>query len=114
MALAIGFLITATAGTGPASAETVLAQTASNLRDIALDSSLAWDLLESLTVEVGPRFAGTPGDRAAVAWAEAKMRELGLENVRTEPVTVPRWARGEARGRIVAPYPQQTVLIALR
>jgi Zn-dependent M28 family amino/carboxypeptidase len=113
MALAIGFLITATAGTGPASAETVLAQTASNLRDIALDSSLAWDLLESLTVEVGPRFAGTPGDRAAVAWAEAKMRELGLENVRTEPVTVPRWARGEARGRIVAPYPQQTVLIAL-
>lgn len=112
-ALAIGSLIATIACVEPVSAETAIAQTASKLRDAALDSPIAWDLLESLTVEVGQRFAGTPGDRAAVAWAEAKMRELGLENVRTEPVTVPRWVRGEARGGIVAPYPQEAMLIAL-
>ena len=112
-ALAVGSLLMALTGVRTVSAETALEQTAARLRDRALTSPIAWQLLESLTVEVGQRFAGTSGDRAAVAWAEAKMRELGLENVRTEPVTVPRWVRGEARGRIVAPYPQELMLIAL-
>ncbi len=112
-ALAIASLVAAIAGINSASAETALERTAEKLRDRALESPIAWQLLESLTVEVGQRFAGTAGDRAAVAWAEAKMRELGLENVRTEPVTVPRWVRGEGRGRIVAPYPRELKLIAL-
>lgn len=112
-ALAVVSLLMALTGVRTVSAETALEQTAARLRDRALTSPIAWQLLESLTVEVGQRFAGTSGDRAAVAWAEAKMRELGLENVRTEPVTVPRWVRGEARGRIVAPYPQELMLIAL-
>jgi len=112
-ALAVGSLLVALTGVRTVSAETTLERTAARLRDRALASPIAWQLLESLTVEVGQRFAGTSGDRAAVAWAEAKMRELGLENVRSEPVTVPRWVRGEARGRIVAPYPQELMLIAL-
>ncbi|MCP4201581.1 MAG: M28 family peptidase [bacterium] len=97
----------------PVSAGIALEPTAAKLRDRALDSPIAWELLESLTVEVGQRFAGTPGDRAAVAWAEAKMREIGLQNVRVEPVPVPRWVRGQAHGRILAPYPQDLMLIAL-
>ncbi len=88
-------------------------ETAAELRDRALASPLAWELLESLTTEVGHRFAGSAGDRAAVAWAVAKMEELGLENVRAEPVTVPQWVRGEARGRTLSPYPQEMKLIAL-
>lgn len=90
-----------------------IGETAASLRDEALKSTLAWDLLESLTVEVGHRFAGSAGDRAAVAWALAKMKELGLENVRAEAVTVPRWIRGEARGRTVSPFPQEMSLLAL-
>lgn len=42
------------------------------LRDRALASSNAYSIVESLTVEVGPRRAGTEGDERAVAWAQEK------------------------------------------
>jgi hypothetical protein len=87
--------------------------TVGQLQSTALEDSTAIDLLRSLTAEVGPRFAGTSGDRAAVEWAVAAMRQLGFANVRTEPVTIPRWVRGEESGRIVAPYPQEMILLAL-
>ena len=54
----------------------------------------AASVVESLTTEVGPRLAGSPGDRLAVAWALRAMRERGLANVRAEPVKVPVWERG--------------------
>ena len=64
--------------------------------------------------EVGPRLSGSPGDRAAVDWAARVMAEIGLSNVRKEPVTVPRWERGEEeRGEVLEPYPHRLVLTAL-
>ena len=54
----------------------------------------AYLLAASLVNEVGPRFAGTEGDRRAVQWAVQKMTELGFSNVRAEEVTVPKWVRG--------------------
>jgi hypothetical protein len=92
---------------------TELEQTAAELRELALEDGLAYDLLRSLTTEVGHRLAGSPGDRAAVAWAKREMERLGFDSVRTEPVTVPYWVRGHANGEILAPYPQEMVLIAL-
>ncbi|HUP59193.1 MAG TPA: M28 family peptidase, partial [Thermoanaerobaculia bacterium] len=86
---------------------------ASTLRERALDDRRAYQLVRSLTAEVGPRLAGSAGDRRAVAWAEVALRELGLAAVRSEPVTVPHWERGEAVARIVAPHPQPLVLTAL-
>jgi hypothetical protein len=86
---------------------------AARLRDAALAGNRAYDVVASLTTEVGPRLAGSPGDRAAVAWAQAKLKALGLENVRTQEVLVPQWVRGEASARIVAPFPQQLVTVAL-
>ncbi len=83
------------------------------LRERALADDTAYDLVRSLTTEVGPRFAGTPGDAAAVAWALNALKSLGFANVRAEPVTVPRWVRGEARAEIVAPWPQPLVVAAL-
>ena len=83
------------------------------LRQSGLESRRSFALLKSLTTEVGPRFAGTPGDRAAVEWTVRTMKEIGLHNVRTEPVEVPRWVRGDESGEIVAPYPQPMHLIAL-
>jgi carboxypeptidase Q len=41
------------------------------------------------------------------------MEALGLANIRAEPVTVPRWERGEAEGSIVSPHPQTVALAAL-
>ena len=44
-------------------------KTAEKLRDQALEESDAYRWVESLTVEVGPRLAGSEGDVRAVAWA---------------------------------------------
>ncbi|HQR68929.1 MAG TPA: peptidase M28 family protein, partial [Thermoanaerobaculia bacterium] len=55
----------------------------------AVTSSRAAGILRSLTDSVGPRLAGSPGDRAAVAWGVATLRALGFANVRAEKGTVP-------------------------
>ena len=106
----------ATGGAGPRAAEDPLRGyqgTISELQDRALSGSGAFDFVRDLTVQVGPRFAGSPGDRAGVDWAVARLQALGFHNVRREAVTVPHWVRGEAAGRIVAPFPQPVVLVAL-
>ena len=58
----------------------------STLRDKALTDPTAYDITESLTTEVGARLAGSAGDAKAVAWAVDKFKELGFDNVYTEPV----------------------------
>jgi Zn-dependent M28 family amino/carboxypeptidase len=83
------------------------------LRDRALQDATAYEVVSGLTTEVGPRAAGTPQDAAAVAWAVAKLRQLGFSNVRTMEVIVPRWVRGEARFSVVSPYPQSMPTLAL-
>lgn len=52
---------------------------AAELRDEALKSSIGYEVVESLTTEVGPRMAGTPGDAAAVKWGVAK--QIGRAHV---------------------------------
>ncbi|MBT1443526.1 M20/M25/M40 family metallo-hydrolase [Shewanella sp. JM162201] len=84
-----------------------------SLANTAAQSSLAYELVESLTVEVGPRLAGSDQDKVAVDWAMAKLKSLGFERVYKEPVTVPVWHRGIAKANIVSPYPQPMVITAL-
>jgi len=107
---------------GPADAQAPAASTlggkelieqAVALRGRALSQSQAYKILESLTQQVGPRLAGSPGDEAAVAWALLKMQELGLSAVRTQDVEVPRWERGQIGVKITAPFPQMLVATAL-
>ncbi len=83
------------------------------LKQTALNSDLSYQLVESLTTEVGPRMMGTPGDAKAIAWAVAKMETLGFDKIWTEEITNTQWLRGEASAKITAPYPQQVVAIAL-
>lgn len=92
--------------------EALLARAAA-LRDRALDSNLAYDIVRSLTIEVGPRPAGSEGDRAAVAWALTKFRELGFDIVETQPVEVPHWERGSVDLRVTEPFPQRLIATAL-
>jgi Zn-dependent M28 family amino/carboxypeptidase len=89
------------------------ASAADQLRETVLASSQAWEVVRSLVDEVGPRFSGTPGDRAAVAWALRTLEAKGFANVRAEKVTVPRWERGAEAARLVAPYPHELSLAAL-
>ncbi len=65
--------------------------------------SEATALATSLCDSAGPRLSGSPGDALAVAWAVQTMTRLGLSNVHTEPVTVPRWVRGVEEAAVVAP-----------
>ncbi len=89
-----------------------LVATAVELRQKALTDSDAYAFVAGLTTEVGARPAGSVNDRRAVEWAAHKLESYGME-VRTEEVTVPHWVRGKASGRIVSPYPQPVVLVAL-
>ncbi len=90
-----------------------LEATAVRLRERALASDYAYDLARALAYEVGPRLAGSDGDRRAVAWAERALAAAGLAEVRREAVTVPHWERGEAAARLAAPQPQPLALAAL-
>lgn len=83
------------------------------LQQAALSSQLGYDLVESLTVEVGPRLAGSPKDIIAVNWAMNKLTSLGFDRVYKEPVQVPIWERGEANARILSPVEQPLVITAL-
>ncbi len=96
-----------------ASVDADLVKQSVSLRNTAMQNSNAWGILESLTQEVGPRLAGSPGDQAAVAWAMLKMQELGFENVRAQDVTVPHWERGQLSVNITSPHPQPLVAVAL-
>lgn len=83
------------------------------LQQTALASQLGYDIVESLTVEVGPRLAGSPKDIIAVNWAINKLTSLGFDRVYKEPVQVPIWERGEAKAKITFPVEQPLVITAL-
>lgn len=86
---------------------------AAALRDRALRGTGAWETMASLCTEIGPRLAGSEGDRAAVAWALARLNELGFKNVRAQNVTVPHWVRGTVRVAVTKPWPQTLEAVAL-
>ncbi len=88
-------------------------QQAAALRDTAIKESQAYDIVESLVVEVGPRMAGTEADARAVIWAENKLNELGFDKVWKEEVRFPSWKRGQEVCEIVQPYPQPLMVTAL-
>lgn len=83
------------------------------LRDTAMEGSMAYAIVESLTTEVGPRLAGSDAEARARDWAVAKLDELGFENVRVEPFTIPGWARGAESAKLLAPFPQPLMLTTL-
>ena len=84
-----------------------------SLKDTALQSDLSYQLIESLTTEVGHRLMGSEGDKKSIVWAINKMKTLGFDKVWSEDVTGSYWLRGEAKARIVAPYPHDLVVLAL-
>ncbi len=64
----------------------------------------AHELLTGLCEAAPHRLSGSPGAAAAVEWGRQTLVDLGFENVRLEPVTVPRWIRGRtARFQVVSP-----------
>ena len=111
LALGLGWVVSGDEGFEVLTPE--LVAKVQKVQKMAVESEVAWDFVESLTVEVGSRPAGSEGDKRAVVWAQNRLRALGFQNVRAEPVEVPHWVRGHAEGEIVHPFPHAMVVAAL-
>ncbi|PYQ47834.1 MAG: hypothetical protein DMF59_17790 [Acidobacteria bacterium] len=98
--LAAFVLVAATAGTPDAIIE----------REVA--TTRAYDTLEYLTDNIGPRLSGSTNAAAAVRWATDSFEKWGI-SVSNEKIMVPHWVRGAEYGRLVSHRNQQIVLTAL-
>ena len=67
LALALLLAPAAHAAGAPTRIPEAAVQRATALREAALKDDTAWQLLESLTTEIGPRLAGGPNDARGVA-----------------------------------------------
>jgi len=107
--------LAASALTAPAFAQSAarVDPAVAKLRDAALKDDVAWDLVEGLTTEIGPRPDGSPQLARAREWAVAKLKSLGFKNVHIEPYQLDTWVRGLESGEIVSPFPQPLRLTAL-
>ncbi|HXT70676.1 MAG TPA: M20/M25/M40 family metallo-hydrolase [Vicinamibacterales bacterium] len=76
-------------------------------------TDFAWQRLAEVTDTFGPRISGSEALERAIDWAVAKMKEDGLENVRKEPVLVPKWVRGRESLDLVEPVRQPLPLLGL-
>ena len=79
----------------------------------SFQSDLGYQIIESLTTEVGQRLAGTEAEARARDWGIAKFKELGFKNVRIEPFQVDRWERHSEHAEITSPFPQKLMITAL-
>jgi carboxypeptidase Q len=93
-------------------AATYRAPADSLIRAATADSS-AYRRLGRLVDTFGPRLSGTASLEAAIDWILDLMKADGLENVRGEPVMVPRWVRGAESAELVKPRPARLAMLGL-
>ncbi len=87
--------------------------TADKIIDAALADSAAYRRLSVLVDRFGPRFSGTENLERALDWIVQEMRRDQLDNVRGEPVMVPRWVRGEESAELLEPRPRRLSMLGL-
>ncbi|MEP1447282.1 MAG: M20/M25/M40 family metallo-hydrolase [Paraglaciecola sp.] len=95
----------------PVSKETK--EMAANLRDIAIKDDSAYELLKSLTTEVGARHPGTPGEKAGIEWGVKQLQALGFDKVYTEDVEMNGWVRLVETAEVLVPSYQKMIITAL-
>ena len=76
-------------------------------------TDFAWQRLAELTDTYGPRLSGSEGLERAIDWAVAQMKKDGLENVRKEPVMIPKWVRGRESLELIEPIRQPLPMLGL-
>jgi len=81
-------------------------RTAKQLMQDALKSDLAWQILESLTTEVGPRLGGSEAELRARIWGKTWGEKLSFDRVVIEPFKMPFWGRGHLSIAMTQPYQQ--------
>ncbi len=105
--------LAASALTFPATAQVALDPTVDKLRDAALSDKVAWNIVEGLTTEIGPRPDGSRQQARARDWGVARLKALGFKNVHIETYQLDTWERGLESGEVVSPYSQPLRLTAL-
>jgi carboxypeptidase Q len=79
----------------------------------AQSSPFAWERLALLGDTFGHRLSGSEALESAIKWAVAEMKKDGLDNVRADPVKVPRWVRGQESVEITFPHRSALVMLGL-
>lgn len=98
----------------PTASATAPETVAVQLRDAAMAGhNIAYPWVSELTTRFGPRPAGSANEQQAAAWAAAKLRTLGFENIRIESFPITAWVRGNESAQLVAPIAQPLVVAAL-
>jgi carboxypeptidase Q len=86
---------------------------AARLIKAATADDFGWQRLAELTDTFGNRLSGSENLVRATRWAAETMKQDGLENVRLEPVMVPRWVRGRESADIVGPPHHPLAILGL-
>jgi carboxypeptidase Q len=76
--------------------------------------SHAYDYLEELSDGIGGRVTGSPQAARAIEWGMAKMKAIGLENVRAEQWQMSKgWTRVSAEAELLAPLQRRLMVDSL-
>src|SRR5688572_21414306 len=79
----------------------------------ALRDSAAYKRLGELVDKFGHRLSGSAALEQAIDWIIAEMKKDGLQNVRGEPVMVPRWVRGGESVELLTPRRDTLAMLGL-
>ncbi|MEO0419596.1 MAG: M28 family peptidase [Pseudomonadota bacterium] len=102
-------------GRGQESAAQTAASAPPSLEAVATDAldrdTTAFDFVEGITTEVGPRQAGTEAEARARDWAMAWLKAQGFANVAAEPFDMETWVPGEThKVEVISPFAQPMVI----
>jgi carboxypeptidase Q len=76
-------------------------------------SSEGWNRLSLWVDTFGARISGSQQLESALDFALNLMRKEGFDNVHDEPVTIPKWVRGEESLHMLSPYPKRMNFLGL-
>jgi hypothetical protein len=86
---------------------------ANRLIDAALKDESALNRFEYLCYRIGSRLSGSAALDQAVKWSVDEMTKAGLSNVRTIPVKVPHWIRGNESAELLEPLHKPLFMLGL-
>ena len=87
-------------------------KTAQLIVETALRERKGYEYLRELS-EIGPRLSGSENSMKAINWALDKMKSLGFDNVRLQPVMVPHWERGKTESCTIVDLKKNLSVLAL-
>jgi hypothetical protein len=89
-------------------------ETAAFLAEKAKNQTAGYEILSSLTTEIGQRLHGTDAEKRAAEWAKKRFEAMHFDSVVIESFALANgWVRGEETAEIVSPTQQKLLLTAL-